>query len=112
MKLVSSSAVLLALALGAVAPVEVRAEAPLREGHTRDDFVVREAMVPMRDGVKLFTLILVPKETAGGVPILLERTPYDASRAVGGRATTHLAVGPTATRNEARGPVAPTRPTA
>ncbi len=92
MKLVSSSAALLALALGAVAPSMVSAEEPLREGHPGDDFVVREAMVPMRDGVKLFTVILAPKNTTDGLPILLERTPYDASRAVGGRATKRLAV--------------------
>ncbi len=92
MRVVSSLAVLLALALGALAPAHARAEAPRREGHPQDDFVVREAMVPMRDGVKLFTMLLVPKDPHGGLPILLERTPYDASRAVEGRATTRLAV--------------------
>jgi hypothetical protein len=90
MKLVVSSAAVLALTVGALVPAV--AEAPLREAHPGDDFVVREAMVPMRDGVKLFTLILIPGDTADGLPVLLERTPYDASRAVGGRATTHLAV--------------------
>jgi putative CocE/NonD family hydrolase len=54
----------------------------LREAHPRDDFTVREAMVPMRDGVKLYTLILTPKKAAGPLPILLERTPYDASGAL------------------------------
>jgi putative CocE/NonD family hydrolase len=92
MKLFSSSPALLALVLGAVGPAEAHAEGPLREGHVRDDFVVREAMVPMRDGVELFTLLLLPKDAPRGLPILLERTPYDASRAVEGRATTHLAV--------------------
>ena len=52
------------------------------EPDPRDDFTVREAMVPMRDGVKLFTLILTPKERTAPPPILLERTPYDASRAL------------------------------
>ncbi|MEO5808540.1 MAG: CocE/NonD family hydrolase, partial [Sphingomicrobium sp.] len=41
------------------------------------DFVRREAMVPMRDGVKLYTVILFKKGTTNG-PILLSRTPYDA----------------------------------
>jgi putative CocE/NonD family hydrolase len=41
------------------------------------EFVRREVMIPMRDGVKLFTVILVPKG-AKGAPILLTRTPYDA----------------------------------
>jgi putative CocE/NonD family hydrolase len=43
------------------------------------DYVRREVMIPMRDGVKLYTVILVPKG-ASGAPILLTRTPYDASK--------------------------------
>ncbi|HRG16650.1 MAG TPA: CocE/NonD family hydrolase, partial [Pseudomonadota bacterium] len=38
----------------------------------------REAMIPMRDGVKLHTVILVPKG-AQRAPMLLTRTPYDAN---------------------------------
>ncbi len=34
-------------------------------------------MIPMRDGVKLFTVILIPKK-AKDAPILLTRTPYNA----------------------------------
>jgi uncharacterized protein len=34
-------------------------------------------MIPMRDGVKLHTVILVPKG-AKHAPILLTRTPYSA----------------------------------
>ncbi|HWC56180.1 MAG TPA: CocE/NonD family hydrolase, partial [Sphingomicrobium sp.] len=41
------------------------------------DFVKRVAMVPMRDGTKLYTVIFVKKGTTNG-PILLSRTPYDA----------------------------------
>ncbi len=41
------------------------------------DFVKRTAMVPMRDGTKLYTVIVFRKGTANG-PILLSRTPYDA----------------------------------
>src|SRR5215813_12286211 len=42
------------------------------------DYVRREVMIPMRDGVKLHTIIVVPKG-ARNAPILLTRTPYDAS---------------------------------
>jgi len=35
-------------------------------------------MIPMRDGVKLFTVILNPVNAKGPVPVLLERTPYGA----------------------------------
>ncbi|ODU21625.1 MAG: glutaryl-7-ACA acylase [Sphingomonas sp. SCN 67-18] len=38
----------------------------------------REVMIPMRDGVRLHTVILIPKG-ARNAPILLTRTPYDAS---------------------------------
>jgi putative CocE/NonD family hydrolase len=44
---------------------------------TSYDFDKREVMIPMRDGVKLKTFILVPK-AAHGVPMLLTRTPYNA----------------------------------
>jgi predicted acyl esterase len=42
------------------------------------DYVKREVMIPMRDGVKLHTVILIPKG-AHDLPMLLERTPYKAS---------------------------------
>src|SRR5580704_14861585 len=42
------------------------------------DYVKREVMIPMRDGVKLHTLIVIPKG-AHNLPMLLERTPYKAS---------------------------------
>src|SRR4051812_29429707 len=35
-----------------------------------------EEMIPMRDGVKLHTLIYVPKSQSGPLPILFNRTPY------------------------------------
>jgi len=41
------------------------------------DFIRREAMVPMRDGVKLYTVVVMKKGTQGA-PILLSRSPYDA----------------------------------
>ena len=41
------------------------------------DYARREAMIPMRDGVKLHAVILVPKG-AKNAPILLTRTPYSA----------------------------------
>ncbi len=41
------------------------------------DYVRRIEMIPMRDGVKLYTVILMHKGTANA-PILLSRTPYDA----------------------------------
>ena len=47
---------------------------------TNDGFgyVRRDVMIPMRDGVKLHAVVLVPKG-AKSAPILLTRTPYDAT---------------------------------
>jgi uncharacterized protein len=42
------------------------------------DYVKRVEMIPMRDGVKLYTVIVVPKG-AKNAPMLLTRTPYDAA---------------------------------
>ena len=42
------------------------------------DYERREVMVPMRDGIKLHTVILVPRG-AKNSPMILVRTPYDAN---------------------------------
>ncbi|HEX4536807.1 MAG TPA: CocE/NonD family hydrolase [Candidatus Acidoferrum sp.] len=42
------------------------------------DYTRRELMIPMRDGTKLHTVILIPKG-AKNAPILLTRTPYNAT---------------------------------
>jgi hypothetical protein len=84
------AALALAAALCLATGTAPRAQAPAREPLPGDDFVVREAMIPMRDGVRLYTVIVTPKAPGGPRPILLERTPYNASRSVG-TATTRLA---------------------
>jgi len=38
-----------------------------------------ERMIPMRDGVKLFTAIYIPKDSSQKYPILMERTPYSCA---------------------------------
>jgi len=43
------------------------------------DYERRDVMIPMRDGVRLHTVILVPKG-AKRAPIILTRTPYNASK--------------------------------
>ena len=53
------------------------------------DYVKREVMIPMRDGVKLYTVIVVPKG-AHDAPMLLTRTPYDASGRAQRSASPHL----------------------
>jgi hypothetical protein len=45
----------------------------------RNNYYKIEKSIPMRDGVKLFTSIYVPKDSTGKHPILMERTPYDCA---------------------------------
>ena len=49
-------------------------------------------MIPMRDGVKLHTVILVPKSAtkAKPAPILLTRTPYKADELTTHENSAHL----------------------
>ena len=53
------------------------------------DYVKRDVMIPMRDGVKLHTVILVPTG-AKGAPILLTRTPYNATALTSNAQSAHL----------------------
>ena len=78
-----SAAVLPLLALAAaptptrVTPMTPDVVASYNPVLAQADFIKREAMVPMRDGTKLYTVIFMKKGTRNG-PILLSRTPYDA----------------------------------
>jgi hypothetical protein len=45
----------------------------------QSDYIKRVEMIPMRDGVKLYTVIVIPKD-AKGAPIILRRTPYNAKK--------------------------------
>ena len=44
--------------------------------YIKANYTKREVMIPMRDGVKLFTAIYSPKDASQPYPILLGRTPY------------------------------------
>ena len=67
-------------------------ESPAKLTPTFDGFdhVRRDVMIPMRDGVKLHTVILVPKGAAH-TPILLTRTPYNATALTTYSPSAHLA---------------------
>ena len=71
--------VAISLPLGAqTAPVTSDIPPSFTAPKTDYDYIKRVAMVPMRDGVKLYTVIVIPK-TARHAPILLTRTPYNAA---------------------------------
>jgi putative CocE/NonD family hydrolase len=52
------------------------------------DYVKRVEMIPMRDGTKLYTVLIIPKG-AKDAPILLTRTPYNAKRMAKRTASPH-----------------------
>lgn len=54
--------------------VYARTGAPVH--HLFHDYQRTEAMIPMRDGVKLHAVILKPADMAGALPFLIQRTPY------------------------------------
>ncbi len=60
-----------------VTPMTVDTIASYEQVRPEADFIKRVAEIPMRDGVKLYTVIVLKKGTHGG-PLLLTRTPYDA----------------------------------
>ena len=67
-------------------------ETPAKFEPTNDgfDYVRRDVWIPMRDGVRLHTVIIVPKG-AKGAPILLTRTPYNATGLTSHAESSHLA---------------------
>lgn len=71
-------------------------ERPEKFTPTNDGFnyVRRDVMIPMRDGVKLHTVIIVPNG-AKSAPMLLTRTPYNATDLTSHAESSHL--GPTLT---------------
>src|ERR1700759_4331725 len=66
-------------ASGQISPMTTDIPARFDAPRTGYDYTKRVAMIPMRDGVKLYTVIVVPKG-AKDAPILLTRTPYNAEK--------------------------------
>jgi uncharacterized protein len=79
--------VLAAAAWGQGLPSETPAKFEVRRGGF--EYERREVMIPMRDGVRLKTFVLVPKG-AQRAPILLTRTPYDAKGLTSHAESVHL----------------------
>ena len=57
---------------------------------TSFDYVKHDVMIPMRDGVRLHTVLLIPR-SATQAPILLTRTPYGANDLAKHADSSHLA---------------------
>ena len=60
--------------------------------YIRENYTKKEVLIPMRDGVKLFTSIYIPKSEQEKYPFILNRTPY--SVAPYGAAEYKTALGP------------------
>jgi len=52
-------------------------------GSPVQEFDAREVMVPMRDGIKLHTMIFAPKQITQPLPIIMNRTPYGIAGSAG-----------------------------
>lgn len=61
------------LALAGLLSVAVQAQNFVKDNYTKLD-----KQITMRDGVKLYTVIYVPKDSSQKYPIIMERTPYSA----------------------------------
>ena len=47
-----------------------------QEDYVREHFEKHEYFIPMRDGVKLYTAVYIPKDKSEDYPFLMSRTPY------------------------------------
>ncbi len=80
-----------ALATGALAAPPAYDERPATIDPAREgwDYEKRVVEIPMRDGVKLHTVILIPKG-AKDAPLLMTRTPYSADALTGNVQSGHM----------------------
>ena len=49
---------------------------PAEAAYIREHYTKREVVIPVRDGMKLYTIVYAPRDTTRTYPILLNRTPY------------------------------------
>lgn len=56
--------------------LSARAQQTDREAYIRDHYTKMERYITMRDGIKLFTSIYVPRDQTRKYPVLITRTPY------------------------------------
>ncbi len=52
---------------------------PSPEDYVKAHYTKYEYRIPMRDGVKLFTAVYVPKDMSVAYPIMMDRTPYSVA---------------------------------
>src|ERR1019366_8262764 len=80
MNLESRSAFVLSILASVVLGAYLGSEHYAKHAPDRHVYDQIDAMIPMRDGVKLQTVVFVPKHARAPLPILLQRTPYDVPK--------------------------------
>ncbi len=50
-----------------------------REDYVKSHYTKYEYRIPMRDGVRLFTSVYVPKDDSQPYPIMMDSTPYSVA---------------------------------
>ncbi len=58
--------------------ISYTSNAQIKPGFVKEHFTKIDTMITMRDGIKLYTVIYVPKDNTEKYPFLMERTPYSA----------------------------------
>jgi putative CocE/NonD family hydrolase len=66
------------LMFGFASVLSATAQAP-EEDYVKANYTKYEYRIPMRDGVRLFTAVYVPKDASQSYPFLMNRTPYSVS---------------------------------
>jgi uncharacterized protein len=87
------AAVLLAVAASQAQTLPSETPKELKPTNYGLEYDRRDVMIPMRDGVKLHTVIIVPKSVIDSkkhAPMLLTRTPYNATELTSHAASSHL----------------------
>ena len=75
-------AAILLLSASGIALARPQAAPPPAASALADQFTYTKVMVPVRDGAKLETVIIAPRNASGKLPILFQRTPYGVPQAL------------------------------
>src|SRR4026209_1726301 len=68
-----AAALFVSIAAHSVAPQALQGRDP---AGLKASYLKRELFIPMRDGVKLFTIVYTPRDTSQRYPFLMTRTAY------------------------------------
>lgn len=81
--------VLILFFIGCEAPVDERST-EFRLAYIKANYTKKEVRIPMRDSVKLFATIYIPKDQSESYPFLIKRSPYGSGPYEAGEYRTNL----------------------